>query len=196
MFFDLAIEDGLRVARIVAFVMAMAAIAEHVDYHILVKLLPVIERDLRHADGGFRIVAVHMENRCLHAARHVGRIRRRTGFVGQRGEPDLVVDNQMHGAARAIAIKLREVERLGNDALPGERRVTVDQQRDHALAPGISEAVLLGAYDALHHGVDGFQMAGIGRHRNEHFAPQGGSIDASRAQVILHVAGPLRASRV
>ena len=181
MLLDLAVEDGLRVAGIVAFVVAVAAVAEHVDDHVLLELLAVIEGDLRHADGGFGIVAVDVEDGRLHAARHVGGIGRGARFVGQRGEADLIVDDQVHGAAGAVAIELRKVERFGHHALSGKRRVAVDEQRNDALALGIAEAVLLGPHDAFDHRIDGFQMAGIGRHGNQHLAARRRSDSTPRA---------------
>ena len=116
------------------------------------------------------IVAVDVEDGRLHAARDVGGIGRGARFVGQRGEADLVVDDQVNGAAGGIAVELRKIERFGHHALAGESRVAVDQQRNHALALGVAEAVLLGADDAFDHRVDGFQVAGIGRHRNHDLA--------------------------
>ena len=47
---------------------------------------------------------------------------------GRRGrEADLVVDDDVHGAAGAVAAQLRQVQRLGDHALAGERRVAVHQ---------------------------------------------------------------------
>ena len=93
MFLDLLVEQRLRIAWIVGFVVAPAAVAEHVDHDIFLELQPVIERHLRHANGGFGIVAVDVENRRLHHARYVSRIRRRARFVGLGGEADLVIDD-------------------------------------------------------------------------------------------------------
>src|ERR1017187_7230593 len=39
---DLAVQDGLRVARVVAFIVAVAPVADHVDHHVLLELLAVI----------------------------------------------------------------------------------------------------------------------------------------------------------
>ena len=66
----------------------------------------------------------------------------------------------------AIAVELRQIQRLGHHALAGERRVAVDQERDHALALGVAEAVLLRAHDAFDHRIDRFEMARVGRHRD------------------------------
>ena len=73
----------------------------------LLELLAVIEGHLHHADGGLRAVAVDVENGRLHAAGDVGGIGRGARFVGQRGEPDLVIDDQMDSAAGGVAVELR-----------------------------------------------------------------------------------------
>ncbi len=41
----------------------------------------------------------------------------------------------MEGAAGAVALELREVERLGHDPLAGKGGVAVDQHRQHLLLP-------------------------------------------------------------
>ena len=177
----------LRVAGIVGFVVAVAAIADHVDHHVLLELLAVIEGHLHHPDRGLRAVAVDVENGRLYAARHVGGIGRGARFIGQGGETDLVVDDQMNGAAGGIAVELRKIQRLRHHALAGKSRVAVDQQRNHALAGGVAQAVLLGPHDAFHHRVDRFQVAGIGRDRNRDLA--------SRSHLAHAVARPGDTSR-
>src|ERR1035437_7193172 len=196
MLLNLAVQDGLRVAGVVAFVVAVAAVADHVDDHVLLELLPVVEGDLHHAYGGIGIVTVDVEDGRLHAARDVRGIGSRSRFVGQRGEADLVIDDQVDGAAGGVAIELREVEGLGYHALSGEGRVAVDQHGDDAFARGIAEAILLGADDAFDHRVDGFQVARVGRDGDHNLAAVGGLAHARGAQVILDVARALRAARV
>ena len=122
-----------------------------IDHHVALELLPVIEAKLRDADAGFRIVAVHMEDGRLHRARDIGGVDAGARVHGIGGEADLVVDDEVNGAAGGIAIELREVQDFGHHALSGERRVAVDQDRDDALALGVAEPVLLGAHDAFDH---------------------------------------------
>src|SRR5215469_2305371 len=164
MFLDLAIEDGLRVAGVVAFVMAVAAITDHIDDDIFFELLPVVESNLNYSYGGFRIVSVDMKNGCLDATGHVGRIRGGAGFVGERGETDLVIDDDVNGAAGCVAIQLGQVKRFGYDTLTGEGGIAVYQQRNDALAAGIAEAILFGTDDAFHYRIHRLEMARIGSH--------------------------------
>jgi hypothetical protein len=48
---DLVVHQGLGVARLVALVVAVLAVAHHVDDHVLLEDLPEVERQAGHADG-------------------------------------------------------------------------------------------------------------------------------------------------
>ena len=82
MIFNLAVQDGLGIARVVAFVVAVAAVADHIDDHVFLEPLAIIEGDLRHADGGFGIVAIDVEDGGLHAARYIRGVGCGPGFIG------------------------------------------------------------------------------------------------------------------
>src|SRR3546814_12789221 len=60
------------------------------DLHVLLELLAELGGDLRHVGHRFRIVAVDVEDRCLH---HLGRVRRirRRARVGRIGDRKSVV---------------------------------------------------------------------------------------------------------
>ena len=124
-FVDPAVHLGERVAGVVAFVVTVTSVADHVDHDVLVELLAVLERQSGDPDTGFWIVAVHMEDRGLDHLGHVGGVLRRTSCVRRRGETDLVVDHDVHAAADSIPADLRQVEGLGDDTLTGERCVAV-----------------------------------------------------------------------
>ena len=72
--------------------------------------------------------------------------------------------------AGTIAPELAQVERLRHDALPGERRVAVNEQRDdgvvhvaarHLGLVFLAQQVLLGAYHAFDDRVDSFEVARV-----------------------------------
>ncbi len=97
---------------------------------------------------------------------HVGAIQRGAAVarVGG-GEADLVVDDEMDGAAGAVAARARHGEAFGDHALAGEGGVAVQQHGDHRAAGDLGVAVaeldLLGARLAQHHRVDGFEVRGV-----------------------------------
>ena len=74
------------------------------------KALAELYRDLAGKGYRFRIIAVHMENRCLHAFRYVRGIRRAARKLRAGGETNLVVDHEMDTAASIIAADSGEAE--------------------------------------------------------------------------------------
>ena len=130
---DLGVEERLREARLVAFVVTVAAIADQVDDDVLEERRPVGAGDARRFEAGDRVVGVDVDDRDLVAARQAARVRRAVGFARRGGEADLVVHDHVDRAAGRIAVEPRQVQRLGDDALAGERRVAVDQDRQRPL---------------------------------------------------------------
>ena len=193
---DRLVHQRLGERRLVAFVVAEAPVAEHVDDDGMLELLPELGRDLGGVDHGLGIVAVHMEDRRLDHLGDVGRIRRRTRIARIGGEADLVVDDEMHGAAGAVAAQAGEAEAFRDHALPGERGVAVDQQRHHhgAVLAGRAVVVLLGAHLAERDRHHDLEMRGIGGQREMHLVAVELAV-GRRAEVILHVAGAFDVAR-
>ncbi len=187
--FQMAIEDGLGVAGVIAFVMAVLAPTEDIDHYVAVKALAKIVSELRGAGAGFGVVSVDVEHGSVDHQRDIGAIAGGAGLIGIGGEADLIVDDQMNGAAGVVAINLRKVQSLGDNALPGHGGVTVDQQRDHAFAQFIFQAILLGAHDAFDHRIHGFEMTGIGSNRDANGLAAGHLAAVAGSEVILHIAG-------
>ena len=73
---DTRVHQRLGERRLVGLVMAVAAVAEHVDDHGLAEALAELHGDLGHKDHGLRIVTVHMEDRGVDDLGDVGRIGR------------------------------------------------------------------------------------------------------------------------
>ena len=103
----------------------------------------------------------------------------------------------MDGAAGRVPFEVREVQHLRHDALPGERRVAVDEDRKY-LAPlrvarlrgtlPVQGAILLGANPPLDHRVDDLQMARVEGQRQVHAPAVGQRPVAGVSEVVLHVA--------
>ena len=83
---DRLVHHRLRGSRLVRLVVAMAAIADEVDDHVLVEAHAVIEREPLDEHHGLRIVRVHVEDRRFEHLRDVAAIRRRARIarVGDR----------------------------------------------------------------------------------------------------------------
>ena len=118
---DLLVHQRLGEGRLVAFVVAEAAIAEHVDDDRLCEFLPEFGRDLGREHHRFRIVAVDVEDRRLDHLRDIGRIRRGARIARIGGEADLVVDDEMQASRRCGSPSARTGRSIPPPR-PGRRR--------------------------------------------------------------------------
>ncbi len=193
---DRAVHHGLRRGRLVGLVVTEAPVGDEVDHDVLVEHLPVAQREPDRSDRGFRIVAVHVEHGRLDHLRDVGAVRRRAAVARiARREADLIVDHEVHGAARVERARLRELERLRDDALARECRVAVDQHGQHLLAERIAAPVLARAHRALDDRIHDLEVRRVERERDVHVAV--GRAHVRRvAFVILHVARALEPREV
>ena len=174
---NLRIHQRLGEGGVVAFVVAEAAVAEHVHHHVLMELLPVFGGHLGGEDDRLGIVAVDMEDRRLNHQGHIRRIGRTARVARAGGEADLVVDDEMQGAAGAIALQPHQGETFGHHALTREGGVAVDQQRHdlgtvqrplalgHARVGLADVERLFGARLAQHDRVDDLEVRRIGGQR-------------------------------
>ena len=167
--------------------MAVLAVADHVDDDVFVELLAEFEGQLSHPEARLGVVAVHMEDRCLHHLRHVGAVHRAARRFGVCREADLVVDDQVDSPSGAVAAQLAEVQRLGDHALPDERGIAVHQEGQHRELVGRVDLVLLGPHDALDDGIDGLEMARVRGQRHRYRVARDARVLPVRAEVVLHV---------
>ena len=128
---DLLIQQRLRERRLVALVVAVAAVADQVDEEVEREALPVGPRQPRRLDARLGVVGVDVHDRHLEAARQAAGVAGRERLVRLGGEAELVVGDDVDGAADVPAGEPREVERLGDDSLAGERGIAVDEDAEH-----------------------------------------------------------------
>ncbi len=183
--------DRLRVRGLVLLVVAEAPVADEVDDDVVAEPPPVREREPDGGDRRLRVVAVHVDDRDVEALREVGRVARRATLRGVGREPDLVVGDQVQRPAGRVALERFEVERLRDDALAGEGRVAVEQDRHRdgrVVEGGAGRAVgLLRTGAPLDDRVDGLEVARV-RDERDADRPRRGVPRAVRAEVVLHVA--------
>ena len=163
---DLSVHQRLGKCRLVSFVVAEAAIAKDVDDDVLVKALAEFGSHTCAIDDGLRVIAVHVEDRRLNHQGDVRGIGRGTRMDRRGREANLVVDDQVDGAAGAEALGSRHGETLGHNALACEGGVAMEQDGDHAGPIDlVLVLMLLCANLAENHGVDGLEMRGVGCER-------------------------------
>ena len=156
--------------------------------------MAVINCKLGHPDTGFGIVTVYVEHRRADGLRHVGGVLAGPRILRRGGESDLIVDDHVHGTAGAVAAQLRQVERLGHHALPGEGGVPVQRDGQHGETLwSLVEHVLLGPGDAFEHWVHGLQVRWIRNQRHLRLAvSEHPVVLALSAQVVLDIAVALQ----
>ncbi len=165
---DLLVHHRVREHGLVALVMSEPAVAENVEHNVLGELLAELDGDAGGVDDGLRVVAVDMKDRGLDDQGVVGGVGAGAREVRRSGKTDLVVDDDVDGAAGAVAAHAGEREAFRHDALPREGRVAVQQDRGDLTSRRIAQLVLLGADLAQDDGVHGFEVRGVGRQRQMH----------------------------
>ena len=186
---DVLVHQRLGEARLVAFIVAEAAIAPHVDHDRALELHAEFGRNFRGEHHRFRVVAIDVEDRRFHHLRHVGGIGRGARIARIGGETDLVVDDEMHRATRAVALEAREAKAFRHDALAREGRIAMQQQRQNraAIIGRAAMLVLLRADLAQHHRVDDFKVRGVRRERQMDVVAIESAI-GRRAEMVFHIA--------
>ena len=176
--------------------MAVAAIADDVEHEVGGEFLAELGGHLGTPDDGLGVVAVHMQDRRLDRLGNVGAIQAGIGMCRDGGEADLVVDDDMHGAAGAVADELAHRQRLVDQALAGEGRVAMHQDAHHrASRPRVARHVLPRADLADDDGIDRLEMRGVGLQREMHHVA--GDLDVGRgAQMVFDVARTLHVVRL
>ena len=184
---DLPVHDGLGGGRLVRFAVAVPAVAHHVDNHVLLEFHAVIQGQFCDVHDSVGVIAVHVEDRRLHHLGDVRAIQGRTRI--QRvagGKTDLVIDDDMDGAAGAVTAGLGQVEGLHHHALPGKGGVAMDDYGQNLGAGLIKAAVLARPYGPFHYRVDYFKVGGIERQGQMYDAA--GSLDVGGiAQVVFDI---------
>ena len=135
-----------------------------------------------------------MEDGRLHQLRHLGAVLGGAGIdalVG--GEADLVVDDDVNGAAGVKPAGLRHLEGFHHHALAGKGRVAVQENGHNHVAIAVVAAVLAGPHRPLNHRAGDLQVRGIERQRQVHLAA-GCHHVRRETLVVLHVALPSRSS--
>ena len=98
------VEFGLRESGFVAFVVPVFAVRKQIDKHIYIELLTEFQRQFRHENHGFHIVAVYVKNGRLRYFGHIGTIGAGASLQVVGGKPNLIVDDNVYGSAGFISV--------------------------------------------------------------------------------------------
>ena len=187
---DDLVHQRLGHGRIVGFVVTAATVGHQVDEDILAVLVAVVHGQLSNPDHGFGVITVDVEDRGVEALGQVGCVVGGTARIRGGGEANLVVDDDVDGAAHLVGIQLGQVQGFLNDAQAGEGGVAMQHDWQHGALFALVQQVLTGAGDALHHGIHGFQVGRVGGEVDLDIAfTKHLVVVAAGAQVVLHIAG-------
>ena len=113
--------------RVITLIVTTATVANDVDYNVLVEDLAVFKCQTRHPNHSLWVITIDVEDWCLNRLSDVGCVGSGTRILWQGGETNLVVHDDVNGAANLVALKLAHLQRLRNNTLTSKCRVTVDQ---------------------------------------------------------------------
>src|SRR5687768_15961745 len=170
---DLGVHRRLSESRLVGLVVPVTAIADEIHEKVLPELRAVLDPELHHAYAGVGVFRIDVHDRNLEPFRQIARVVRRASVDGIGGEPDLIVGDDVKGAADPVAAKARHVERLGHDTFARKRRISMDADRydRRFVAPAFARNDrLAGARDTLKHRVRKLEMTWIRYERDANLA--------------------------
>ncbi len=196
MLFNLFVEQRLGDGGVVNLTVAVAAIADEIDDDVGAELVAVFDRHAGDAHDRIYVFAIHVENGNGLAAGDAGGEARGVLFVIVRGESEKIIDDDVDGAADGVALEIGVVHGLGEDALSGERGITVDEQGQIFFGSAFASTVLLGASAAYRNGIDSFEMAGIRNQVDVNFPAAARNVFAGGAHVVLNVSAAKNAAGI
>mmetsp|Transcript_20594 Transcript_20594/g.40459 ORF Transcript_20594/g.40459 Transcript_20594/m.40459 type:complete len:537 (+) Transcript_20594:1324-2934(+) len=175
-------EEGL-----IHLVVAVAAVANHVDDNIRVVLVTVVSGDLEDVRNGLGVVSVHVEDRTVESTTEVSAVASGAALTRISGETDLVVNNDVNAATSLVVRESAHVHGLVYDTLATESGITVDKHRHGAVALLVVVVVLLGAGLTDDDRVNSLKVGRVGSERKLDLATVGVLALVSHTQVVLDI---------
>ena len=108
---DLPIHQRLRERRLVAFVVSVTPVADQVDQEVALEAGAILPRETRGFETGCGIVRADVNDRDLESAGEAARVARAVRLAWCGREAELIVRDDVDGAASVVAVESREVER-------------------------------------------------------------------------------------
>lgn len=150
--------------------MTHLAVTDQVDDYVMFEFLAVLSGQLEDEVDVLHAVCIHVEDRAVDGLGEISRVHFTAALHGHSGETDLIVDDNVDGAADAVVFQILHLHLLVANTLTRKGGVAVHKDRDDQfellfLRAGQSAAdVCLSACAAHNYRVDAFQMARIREH--------------------------------
>jgi hypothetical protein len=153
MLFYNRVHHWLRYGGFISLVVSASSVAYEIDHYVFLELIPEVDSQLGYENHSFRVVTINVEYRRLN---HLSDVSAVLGgarvFLSTRGKADLIIDNNMQGAAGFVPAGLRHLKGLHDNTLARKCRVTVYHNRNNGIAMWIPSAILTCSHRALNHG--------------------------------------------
>ena len=143
----------------------MPPVPNEVDDDVLAKGGAVLDGEAAREDDIAHRLRVDVQHRRADGLGGVARVRARAAEALGRREPELVVRDEVDGAADRVTVEARERVRLGDDALARDGGVPVDEEA-HGVAALVAPRPRLADRD----GVDRLEMRGVGEENDSDVA--------------------------
>jgi len=151
--------------------MAELPVTDQVDDNVTVEFLSELSGEFEGSLDILHRVSVDVENWRVNSLGNVGSIDTGSCLAGVSCETNLVVDNNVDGSTNLIVVERLHLQLLKDDTLTSHSSVTVHDDGNHFVSARFvaAERVLLSADAAHNHGVNSFQVGGVGQESNRNF---------------------------
>ena len=144
------VHSRLRRRGFIRFVVAAPAVANKINDNVFFKFVTEIQSKLCHEKHCFGVVCIDVKYRRLHHASNVCAIFGGAGVILTAcREADLIINDNMYGAARSVSAGLRHLECFHDDTLSCKCCVSMDNNREDFRAVSIATPNLACAHRAF-----------------------------------------------
>ena len=159
---DFFIHQGLGHCWCVLLIVTQLTEADNVNHDIAVEFLAIIDGNLRCQYDRFGVIAIDMQDRCFNHLDHVRTIdsRARIARVGC-GKTNLVINDDMNGAASTVAACLRQIQGFHHHTLAGKRGIAMHQYRNDLVTLFVTATILTSTYRTLDDWIHDFKVRGV-----------------------------------
>ena len=136
--------------------MTMTTVTEDIDINIAAECLTQLNSETTSVSYRFGIIGINMEYWRIEYFCNVGTVEAWTTFAIVSGETNLVIEHNVNCTACAVTIEVSHIYDFVNDALAGNSRITVNEDRDNFFLIIFVELFELSSNTTKNYGVNRF----------------------------------------
>mmetsp|Transcript_27158 Transcript_27158/g.79094 ORF Transcript_27158/g.79094 Transcript_27158/m.79094 type:complete len:315 (-) Transcript_27158:1704-2648(-) len=155
---DALVHERLGEGWLVDLVVAMLAVADEIDDHILVEGLAPVRGELEDSANSLDVVGVHVEDRAVEGLSQIRGVPGGAALLRGGCEADLVVADHVHSAPCLVCVEPGHLHGLVDHALASKGCISVHDHGQHPVPSLIAKKVHLGPGLAHNEGVHGLEV--------------------------------------